>query len=103
MSYTSPERRVARTTRRNFHSINPTTTTTTPATALHTTPLPSRNPRALLDSCDRMLSAVGNPRQLATQLLNFGMILSTAFMVSATACHLDIRLSLRIYADLFFY
>lgn len=30
-----------------------------------------------------MLSSLGNPRQLAAQLLNFGLILSTAFMVSA--------------------
>jgi hypothetical protein len=27
-------------------------------------------------------SSLGNPRQLAAQLLNFGLILSTAFMVS---------------------
>ncbi|ERT01056.1 signal peptidase protein, endoplasmic reticulum-type [Sporothrix schenckii 1099-18] len=33
-----------------------------------------------------MLSAVGNPRQLATQLLNFGMILSTAFMIWKGLC-----------------
>jgi signal peptidase len=28
-----------------------------------------------------MLSSLGNPRQAAAQLLNFGLILSTAFMV----------------------
>lgn len=29
-----------------------------------------------------MLSSLGNPRQAAAQLMNFALILSTAFMVS---------------------
>ncbi len=32
-----------------------------------------------------MVSGLQNPRQVAAQLLNFGLILSTAFMVSTTS------------------
>jgi hypothetical protein len=34
-----------------------------------------------LRTTSKMLSSLGNPRQAAAQLMNFGLILSTAFMV----------------------
>lgn len=38
-----------------------------------------------------MLSALGNPRQAAAQVLNFALVLSTAFMVRCTQSSLGLR------------
>lgn len=39
-----------------------------------------------------MLSSLGNPRQAAAQMLNFFLVLSTAFMVRFPACEISYAL-----------